>query len=97
MTWQPIEMAPKDGTKFWGEVDEDAIAMFWHPTFSEFISSYRVMTMHNGWTFEDGSKSQAHSPEIHKPTRWMPLPAPPVEAPQQKPIAQKQPAPLGQG
>jgi uncharacterized protein YqjF (DUF2071 family) len=74
-TWQPAETAPKDGTRFWGRVDDDAIAMFWHPHFGEFISSCREMVMANGWAFEDGSKSKLHSPEVHKPTGWMPLPA----------------------
>lgn len=76
--WQPIETAPRDGTRFWGLIDDDAIAMFWHPGFGEFVSSYRQMTMHNGWTFENGDKTQDHSPVVHKPGAWMPLPSPPV-------------------
>lgn len=75
--WQPIETAPKDGTRFWGLIDDDAIAMFWHPKFGEFVSSYRQMTMHNGWTFENGEKTQDHSPVVHKPVLWMPIPSAP--------------------
>jgi len=76
--WQPISTAPKDGTKFWGRSGEDAIAMFWHPKFNAFVSSFRIMTMHNGCTFADGSTEREHSPEAHEPTHWMPLPAPPT-------------------
>jgi hypothetical protein len=71
--WQPIETAPKDGTRFWGKVGDDAIAMLWHPAFEAFVSSWRVMTMHNGWTI-DGKTSQEHSPVKHQPTHWMHLP-----------------------
>jgi hypothetical protein len=76
MKWMPLETAPKDGSKFWGKVGDDAIAMLWHPKFEAFVSSWRRMTMHNGWTFENGETTQDHSPEVHKPTAWMPLPEP---------------------
>lgn len=73
--WQPIETAPKDGSKFWGDDDEDAVAMFWHEGFGEFISSYRRMTMAPGYTI-DGKGYKDHSPVVHKPHRWMPIPKP---------------------
>lgn len=80
--WQPIETAPKDGTKFRGLVDEDAISMFWHEGFGEFVSSYRRMTMAPGYTI-DGAAYKDHSPEVHKPKFWQPLtlPAPPTLPP----------------
>jgi len=71
--WQPIETAPKDGTRFWGAVGDDAIAMFWHPEFSEFVSSFRRMT----YAPQFGGTSHDHSPVVHRPARWMPLPEPP--------------------
>lgn len=76
MDWQPIETAPKDGTRFWGNVGDDAIAMFWHSTFGEFVSRFNRMTMAPGYTI-DGAAFKDHSPQIHKPTGWMPIPAPP--------------------
>ena len=72
--WQTIETAPKDGTKFWGAVGDDAIAMLWHPTFRGFVSSWSRMTLANGMTFSDTGKSfQDHHPVIHHPLYWMPL------------------------
>lgn len=75
--WRPIAEAPRDGTKFWGKVGEDAIAMFWHEGFGEFVSSYRQMSLASGYTFEDGSTSRDHSPDIHRPTHFMPMPPDP--------------------
>src|SRR5690606_8002153 len=43
--WRPIETAPKDGTRFWGKIGDDAIAMLWHPKFNAFVSAWRRMTM----------------------------------------------------
>lgn len=75
--WRPIKTAPKDGTWFWGRIDDDAIAMFWHEGFGEFVSSFNRMTTAPGYTFEDGSTHRDHSPVAHKPTHWQPLPQPP--------------------
>lgn len=75
--WRTIdENTPRDGTKFWGKVGEDAIAMFWHPDFGEFISSFRRMTMAPGYTI-NGKPYEDHSPTIHKPEAWMPIPPSP--------------------
>jgi len=74
--WQPIETAPKDGTKFWGLIDGDAISMFWHDDFGEFVSSYRRMTMAPGYTI-NGKQYEDHSPEIHKPMFWIERKEPP--------------------
>lgn len=71
--WQSMEIAPKDGTKFWGDVNGDAIAMFWHPKFEAFVSSFRRMTMATGYTI-DGEQYRDHSPTVHHPKRWMPIP-----------------------
>jgi hypothetical protein len=70
--WNPMETAPRDGTPFWGRVNEDAIRMFWHPEFNAFVSSFRRMQLHNGNTFADTGKDYSdHSPQIHYPTSWM--------------------------
>jgi hypothetical protein len=77
--WRPIETAPRDGTKFWGNCDDDAIAMFWHDGFNEFVSSFRRMVMAEGYLI-NGKSYEDHSPVVHKPTHWMPirsLPPPP--------------------
>jgi Protein of unknown function (DUF551) len=79
--WQPIATAPRDGTRVWGNVGDDAKAMVWHPRFSAWVSSWSRMTMAPGYTFvgDDGiaRKEHDHSPVIHEPTHWMPLPPPP--------------------
>ena len=85
--WKTIESAPRDGTPFIGAFfsirwadnhrKHDIVRCWYQPEFEAFISSCREMTMHNGYTFEDGSTSQLHSPEIEPVTHWMPLPPPP--------------------
>lgn len=72
--WQPIESAPRDGTTFWGEMGDDAVSMFFHPHFGEFVTGFREMRLAKGLTFEDGSSVRLHSPEICQPTRWMKRP-----------------------
>jgi hypothetical protein len=67
-----MESAPRDGTKFWGRCGYDAIGMFWHPELEAFVSSFRRMCMHNGYTI-DGKSYKDHSPVVHKPTGWMPI------------------------
>lgn len=78
--WLDISTAPRDGTRFWGNVGDDAIAMFWHPEFEAFVSYFRRMTMAPGYMI-DGKSTKDHSPVIHHPTHWTPirpLPSPPV-------------------
>jgi hypothetical protein len=70
-----MSTAPRDGSKFWGLVGEDAIAMFWHEGFGEFVSSFRRMTMAPGYLV-NGKPYEDHSPVIHKPRAWLPMPAP---------------------
>lgn len=77
--WQPMSTAPVDGTRFWGSVGDDAIAMLWHEEFQAFVSSWRQITMAPGFTI-DGRTEQNHSPVVHRPKGWMPLFAPPAEA-----------------
>lgn len=78
--WQPIESAPKDGSKFWGFCDGDAISMFWHPAFGEFVTRFNRMTLAEGMTFADtGESFRDHSPEVRKPRFWMPIAVPALE------------------
>lgn len=74
----PMESAPRDGTPFWGRVGTDAIRMLWHPGFGAFVSQWRRMTMAPGlkWVGEDGvaREEHDHSPTIHAPDGWLPLP-----------------------
>lgn len=79
--WWPIDdkehPAPKDGTPFWGLIESDAITMFWHPKFGEFITSFRQMTM----APRLGGEVIDHSPEIVHPRLWRPRPAFPSPPP----------------
>lgn len=78
MTWQPIASAPRDGTLFWGLVENDAIRMWWHAEFG-FVSAVRRMDLHDGSTHADtGLPYRDHSPTKHDPAFWMPVPTRPV-------------------
>jgi len=76
--WQPIETAPKDGTRvliaggtvsFWTERDVP---------FSDISIAYWCGGYDPHWRGED---MQAHDEwYAHKPTHWMPLPEPPLAA-----------------
>ena len=70
---QPIETAPRDGSKFLGQCGENFISMFWHPELKVFCSSFRRMHMAEGYTI-NGKQYEDHSPVIHEPTAWIPAP-----------------------
>jgi hypothetical protein len=68
--WQPIETAPKDGTRillgyyyFQDEGGGSQLVAFWHQTHRMWCSTYQL--------FVDDSP--------FAPTHWMPLPPPPKE------------------
>lgn len=75
--WRTMESAPKDGARFWGRVGDDALSMLWHEGFGAFVTCWRRMQMAPGYLI-DGKPYKDHSPDIQKPTAWMPLPAPPA-------------------
>lgn len=72
--WQPIETVPRDGSKFWGKDGDDAIAMLWHKEFGEFVSTWHEMTFAPKY----GGGTRLHSPTVHRPKHWMPLPESPA-------------------
>lgn len=72
--WRPIDGAPRDGERIWGKVGDDAVAMLWHPKFQAWVSSWRQMALPNGHKFETGSSFLEHSPTVHHPDAWMPMP-----------------------
>jgi hypothetical protein len=82
MTWQPIETAPKDGTKvlvlFNGEPHVAQYAPIWSP------ENKRWMVNHPRWRADDMQMVSEIDPNEHQiaygmkgPTHWMPLPEPP--------------------
>ena len=79
MDWQPIETAPKDGTKVLVYVPSDSI----YPTAAQYVSPEYFEReygdrdyMEAGWRWAFGYPSDFHE-EVVEPTHWMPLPPPP--------------------
>ncbi len=79
MEWQPIETAPKDGTKVLVYVRGDSL----YPTAASYKSAAYFEKeygdpdyMEEGWYWAFGYPSDFHE-EVIEPTHWMPLPPPP--------------------
>jgi|DEB0MinimDraft_3_1074331.scaffolds.fasta_scaffold139672_2 hypothetical protein len=74
MEWQPIETAPKDGTRvlaYWPDVYEINAATqveSWYGPWAPWGSKEMLLTWQSAFEWADGDNS---------PTHWMPLPNPP--------------------
>ena len=72
MSWQPIETAPKDGTKVWLFIPSD------EP--QQVVGLFDTWGDHSWWAYAD-RVLQDITGEAGTPTHWMPLPAPPEPTP----------------
>jgi hypothetical protein len=74
--WQPIETAPRDGTRMllWVAVNEEPVIAAWCVS----RAPYRFEGWSTGW--ETASGYDVGYASIGDPTHWRPLPAPPQEA-----------------
>ena len=73
MTWQPIETAPRDGTRFLAyEPTYGVGSCFWQMivtgSYADEVETVRGWRL-NGMMFRER--------DIDQPTHWMPLPEPP--------------------
>lgn len=72
MEWQPIESAPRDGTRILAGRKGWVSVVAWNPDFHAHSKSKAVGV----WMDDDGD----FGPDAHDwPTHWMPLPAPPIK------------------
>lgn len=76
--WQTIDSAPKDRAIIAADFGRYGFLAraWWQPEFDAWITGCREMVMAPGYTI-NGKSRELHSPEIVKPTHWLPLPAPP--------------------
>ena len=65
MEWQPIETAPKDGTRF----------IAWGPNLAVAECEWR-----EAWAHYDAGWYRSNQHPVVEPTHWQPLPSPPVNA-----------------
>lgn len=69
MEWQPIETAPKDGSKIIG------YPFFGRVCIAEYLN---LACIEKGWFVDESSQDGLGFDDV-KLTHWMPLPAPPKE------------------
>lgn len=79
--WQPIESAPKDGTKvdLWLEFYASPASMGMSDSFRMPECYYATIEGKTGWFHLDGMKQNQLFDEYEYITHWMPLPEPPKE------------------
>jgi hypothetical protein len=73
MEWQPIETAPKDGTRvlaFWPNIFGHGNATQTESWFGPRAADWGEACWQSAFEWDDGHNT---------PTHWMPLPAPPVQ------------------
>jgi hypothetical protein len=74
--WQPIETAPRDGTRLflWDSHLDLAISGMWHvePTIDNPVQGYEP-----GWAWWVSDRDYVMWDDGTSPTHWMPLPKPP--------------------
>jgi hypothetical protein len=69
MEWQPIETAPRDGSRF----------HVWHSHYGLLTGSASMQSDHGGWLIvSDGNRSSWKG--SHSVTHWFPFPDPPKPA-----------------
>ena len=67
MSWQPIETAPKDGTK----------VLLVNRRGNMAVGLWQGQELYKGWWLMGGNRPNLFFNAPHGPTHWMPLPAPP--------------------
>lgn len=70
--WQPIETAPKDGTKILIYVLGEPIVCWWAKPgqYGDDVTG--------GWFADHYHDMYCYDPEFYTPTHWQPLPPPPA-------------------
>ena len=76
--WQPIETAPKDGSKILIYDGDDIYAAWWEPKFHLGVSeNAEEFTYLGAWTDDAVASFNYEETFEYQPTHWMPLPAEP--------------------
>lgn len=88
--WQPIELAPKDGTRIMLWRGRPKLGVWAEMVIAEWFNGEWVWpdprdnpSTHEGWTEDEMSDGYADSKNF---THWIPLPAPPAELPGNAPM-----------
>lgn len=69
--WQPIESAPKDGTRVWLWVSDTFVGGWWND--NRYAAKPRPY-----WSNDKENVRGTTWARNNQPTHWMPLPTPPI-------------------